>query len=1117
MTVTLIESAPPAATTATTATSRPPPSSFPRLPPITTSNPAPTPPPASPLPALPTFPSPLVEQDYFGSFSRPSLDKSGWRHSVASSIRDDTINGAFLLSQKQDLWSPNTRDSELEHARSDSGSLIDTRRSSRDRELEKKRTTLFLQTSNAAQPVLSRRNPTPTSSNSATLVATPSSRNSVASDIVSLAETSRSLQDLSRRLSTAYNDPTSFILPSSSQRLSSASLDSNPQDPFEFDRFDDPQNLSSYHSRTSLSASSSSHSTSSHPPHIRVSTTKERNHAHYLLTHSRDVSRTPQLSPTSIFTFGHQQQEPPMATLSELLEKQRDLAGKRANLDALRAEILGIPMPRSPTPIEHPPPRPSTSSSTISLSSTSTARPGAPIGIFVRPSTSSSTRSPTKSAHGDSQSSAASEFSINSSLQEDGAEDSIATPHAPTAPASQNCEESLGSSPEISRIIKSVHIPKAHSRSQSRARASSTSSKTPISSEAGSRPSTASVSVTSGKPARNWSYPTDRVDQRFAGDAQNGSEPPLSDTEDDLYGEDPRPSSYYYGAGVARGTTHEAPTWDASNFGESIELTLASGMVKAVHVQEDDDGTSSESSLDLHTPLPDLMVKAGILSPRSALLATRNATESGTNDSAKSKEEIAASLRKGAGSKVLSKSRLVRHRDGKMLGLGLGLTTGLGWSDSEDEDAPSPLRRHISQIILHKKCSVASISTLASSAMSDHNGSFRRDSILSNTTGRMSTISRKTSILSSSSLQKSHSLASISSVLDKPVARRQLSSPNPNSIATTVGPCPPPSSFTGGRRSRVSSKASVSSTLSSRPSTSSLRQAQHQLPPPSAQPSASSGPLTAYRTRSPSSSNTSISTSSSMISPVTPASVTSSPSSMKIESHATVSPISGGSIGLGILAEESTSITTEYYVSSGPNAVKRIGPPSRPEIRRLASSNVASTQQVPTPKAVRPRPSAPNTSPIGSATPPTSTLSGAATDLANAPANRTRQRTTSTGSSAAPMRKRTISGGSTTSGVIKSKPSFGSLRSVAMPSNTDTQQSTTRREGKSSTGSIASVNQSIKAPPPLSMTVGSLAFPSPPPLSPAMVNLKLAQVQAQQQAAARKQVGSQLANFVPPR
>jgi hypothetical protein len=73
------------------------------------------------------------------------------------------------------------------------------------------------------------------------------------------------------------------------------------------------------------------------------------------------------------------------------------------------------------------------------------------------------------------------------------------------------------------------------------------------------------------------------------------------------------------------------------------------------------------------------MVRAGILSPRSALIAQPDSHTHGKTAShiRKTAEELAM----GVGGKVVSKKRLIRHRDGDMLGRGLGLTTGLGWSD----------------------------------------------------------------------------------------------------------------------------------------------------------------------------------------------------------------------------------------------------------------------------------------------------------------------------------------------------------------------------------------------------------------------------------------------------
>ncbi|PPQ80525.1 hypothetical protein CVT24_002654, partial [Panaeolus cyanescens] len=137
-----------------------------------------------------------------------------------------------------------------------------------------------------------------------------------------------------------------------------------------------------------------------------------------------------------------------------------------------------------------------------------------------------------------------------------------------------------------------------------------------------------------------------------------------------------------------------------------------------------EEGGDSDSSLDLHTPLPHLMLRHGLLSPHSKLLpqsASRSNTPALGGDG---RPGSGMSWMSNAGS-VMTKSgiikderdtpmRRVRHRDGKLLRGGIGLTTGLGWSDSEDEDAPSPLTRRLSQLNLQRRASSSSIGTSTS-------------------------------------------------------------------------------------------------------------------------------------------------------------------------------------------------------------------------------------------------------------------------------------------------------------------------------------------------------------------------------------------------------------------
>lgn len=87
-----------------------------------------------------------------------------------------------------------------------------------------------------------------------------------------------------------------------------------------------------------------------------------------------------------------------------------------------------------------------------------------------------------------------------------------------------------------------------------------------------------------------------------------------------------------------------------------------------------------DADLDLHTPLPSLMLKHGLLSPHSRLLRTGDGRDERDN-----------------------RMRKERHRAGETLREGVGLTTGLGWSDSEDEDAPSPLTRRLSSLNLSRR------------------------------------------------------------------------------------------------------------------------------------------------------------------------------------------------------------------------------------------------------------------------------------------------------------------------------------------------------------------------------------------------------------------------------
>ncbi|KAJ7594068.1 hypothetical protein C8J56DRAFT_925927 [Mycena floridula] len=148
-----------------------------------------------------------------------------------------------------------------------------------------------------------------------------------------------------------------------------------------------------------------------------------------------------------------------------------------------------------------------------------------------------------------------------------------------------------------------------------------------------------------------------------------------------------------------------------SSFSVDPEPGFNSEMMNAAFLQDepDDDGTDSDSSLDLHTPLPHLMLKHGLLSPNSKLLdrpKTHSTPQDGRPGSVLSVVSNADSVMTKTGIMKDSRDtprRRVRHRDGKLLKGGIGLTTGLGWSDSEDEDAPSALTRQISVLNLARR------------------------------------------------------------------------------------------------------------------------------------------------------------------------------------------------------------------------------------------------------------------------------------------------------------------------------------------------------------------------------------------------------------------------------
>ncbi|KAK0469419.1 uncharacterized protein EV420DRAFT_32924 [Desarmillaria tabescens] len=134
--------------------------------------------------------------------------------------------------------------------------------------------------------------------------------------------------------------------------------------------------------------------------------------------------------------------------------------------------------------------------------------------------------------------------------------------------------------------------------------------------------------------------------------------------------------------GLPYDRSSRATTWEETDFIDDYgELER----------QLDGEGTDSDSSLDLHTPLPHLMVKHGLLSPNSTLLPRAQSMNS-VDSLLMSEDGVMMDPRASMVSVDTTKSsilkdnrdtpqRRVRHRDGRLLRGGIGLTTGLGWSD----------------------------------------------------------------------------------------------------------------------------------------------------------------------------------------------------------------------------------------------------------------------------------------------------------------------------------------------------------------------------------------------------------------------------------------------------
>ncbi|KAG9019416.1 hypothetical protein FRB90_002568 [Tulasnella sp. 427] len=1041
--------------------------------------------------------------------------KPGWFDPETGSLSDQTVSDAFLLDalmgpnthQTLDHWHNNqfnqtiggmrVTESELGHgaapattsrppsdtfsSSSHVGSIlaaytIQNGSSSRPRS---RASVASASTTGRRRTKKDRRISPPTLPRTNTAPASP--RASIASDLLSLSETSKALNDLSKRLSGSFQTP---LIPLDRRRSSVDHFD-----PFEFDRFQErPATLGrSARSSPSVNDESNRNSTAStqlqHLPTVSSSPPP-----------AFSPPEQPILSPTlrSALTRSIRSTGPPAS--QDLLQKSQNLADKRANLEARRAALLGLSLPPKPQPtdspplspsarnVEFPPPlktkgykppklllsvRPDTAESIHSVSSSATARPG----IILRPSTDGSAspghtdfetstigartpgaettrfRSPSSMTFGgdchDRLSRASSppppvppKRSSDTPPPVPSKHDSIPPPPPPKDDSPTPIASSFPTtcdSPDLHSILDNKTVERSRSRPRDSVATAESSASTrsvkrvPVqvaTQRLANMTSTNSLRNTS----RNFSYPSDVC---------------AEETEEEDFDVDA--GTNYYSHAEAQGTD-----WSRKGAGQTnppLESCIEA-------LQEDE--YHSDSSLDLHTPLPDLLVRAGVLSSRSALLAS-GATKV-VDVKAKSKEQKVAELARGAGGKVISKNRLVRHRDGKNLGLGLGLTTGLGWSDSEDEDAPSPLRRHISQIILNKKTSSGSFSTLASSTSVSNFSASRRESNLSQTTASSCNSRRSSSKGSGTTHTGSTVSAHGSSQLGK---LRTTNLRGSQSMAQIHHPAPRPplanrqaSMTIPGPPSAYSSRLHKSANQSQQSSISSLGSILQ--PPVPAVPSPAS--------RSPASSSTSLSTASSSFSPITP----------------------GGSP-----AGDSIATFTSEYRKGLEDSIATANKPARPEVRRTASSSASSTpttatlsgkatprsraasHAVPPPSSFAKSAAAPTSSPTSSISgvPLARTRTNSSGSTSGIPAPTSRARTTSTSSVA-----------TNNTSALKSKSSLASIRSVARSVNSET----------------APALPTFAAPPSKSvMTVGTLAFPSPPPLSPAVVGMRMAQAQAQ--------------------
>ncbi|KAI0820891.1 hypothetical protein BC628DRAFT_1422555 [Trametes gibbosa] len=348
--------------------------------------------------------------------------------------------------------------------------------------------------------------------------------------------------------------------------------------------------------------------------------------------------------------------------------------------------------------------------------------------------------------------------------------------------------------------------------------------------------------------------------------------------------------------------------------------------------QLEGDGSESDSSLDIHTPLPHLMFRDGLLSPRSKLLPGGGAPLSVyLDDDMEGKRANSVLSVASTATSTMTKSgvhrdprdtqrRRIRHKDQSLLRAGMGLTTGLGWSDSEDEDAPSMLTRRLISDSMAKRLPSSSISRAPSQlAKSMSAGSLSNAPPSYSPVARPGAraLSRSTSASFSNERLSTADTESVTSVEAAPISRsRTQSNASASSIVSSgsrdsSGPAhSAASSHTSQGRTAALRQLRLPQTAGSQPSGIARSTSVSDSHPPVAGAKKLSGPRPLTRTRTRTLSNPSSRAPGGSVAPRPAASTTAVP--RRSVSAAVMAPIRSRSIStLGAFADRSSTASED--------------------------------------------------------------------------------------------------------------------------------------------------------------------------------------------------------------